>query len=205
MTSSAGAGDENHAISMPPRDDSFGVPMTLKDYRQMLTASSQGELRARLHEQGVSVQRSRGPALGAYVNAGRVVADCPVCGSGVACGLDDPEAVCMECGTTHRIQVPDRTEINEALAVLEARPMRARNWVPGAETVDDLRRENDAHGFPRHRDDLRPEHFGPAPEPRLTPFNERLMRPELELTPEEREAVMRATSTPRNKSDEKAW
>lgn len=178
--------------------------MTLKDYRQMLTASTQAELRTRLHEQGVAVRRSQGPALVAYVNAGRLVADCGVCGSGVACGLDDPEAVCMECGTSHQVRLPDGHELDEALAVLEARPRRARNWVPGAETADDLRRENDEHGFPHHRDDLRPEHFGPSPEPRLTPFNKRLMRPELELTPEEREAVMRATSTPRNKGDEKA-
>jgi hypothetical protein len=82
--------------------------------------------------------------------------------------------------------------------------LRARNWIPGAESADDLRRENDAHGFPHHRDDLRPEHFGPAPEPRLTPFNRKLMRPELELTAEEREAVMRATSTPAKPGHEKA-
>lgn len=176
----------------------------LKDFRQMLSARTQAELRTRLHEQGVVVRSSQGPALVVYVNAGRLVADCPVCGSGVACSLDEPEAVCMECGTSHRIVRPDRAELDEAVAVLEARPMRARNWVPGAEAVADLRRENEQHGFPHHRDDVRPEHLGPAPEPRLTPFNRRLMRPELELTPEEREAVMRATATPRNKGDERA-
>lgn len=169
----------------------------------MLSTRSQAELRTRLHEQGIVVRTSPGPALVAYVNGGRLVADCPVCRSGVACGLDEPEAVCMECGTNHTIVLPDVEELEEALAVLEARPTRARNWMPGAETADDLRGENEAHGFPPHRDDLRAEHFGPAPEPRLTPFNKRLMRPELDLTAEEREAVMRATSTPARPGHEK--
>lgn len=124
-------------------------------------------------------------------------------GSGVACGMDEPEAVCMECGTVHPIVRPDPRELDEVLTVLDARPMRNRNWLPGAETAEQLRRENESHGFPSHRDELRPEHLGPGPEPRLTPFNARLMRPELELTPEEREAVMRATATPRNPGDER--
>lgn len=175
----------------------------LRDFRQMLSASSQAELRTRLQAQGIVVRPSSGPALVAYVSAGRLVADCPICGSGVACGKDDPDAVCMECGTVHQIVRPDAQELDEILPVLEARPTRARNWTPGAENADDLRRENEAHGFPPHRDELRAEHFGSAPEPRLTPFNQRLMRPEIELTPEEREAVMRATSTPRNKGDER--
>lgn len=177
--------------------------MALKDYRQMLSARSQAELRERLRQQGITVTASTGPVLVSYVNVGRLVADCPVCGSGVACGLEETEAVCMECGTNHATLLPDRQELDEALAILDARPMQARNWTPGVESAEELRLENDAHGFPPHRDELLAEHYGPAPEPRLTPFNKRLMRPELELTPEEREAVMRATSTPANRGDEK--
>ena len=122
--------------------------MEIRDFRQMLSASSIDELEARVPNARPS-ERQR---LIAYVNQGRLVADC-VCGSGVACSMADDRAVCLACGRVHQILRPDTVLLDDVLRVLEPRPVEAQNWIPGAETRDDLAVENWVNGLPTTSDD----------------------------------------------------
>ena len=99
----------------------------------------------------------------AYVNAGRLIADCPnLCGNAEL--IDETEAprfnefVCSYCGMRARI---DRDpELSEILAVLSLRPIpHTRNWAPAGhrqvkgtpfeqgQSVLDLMNENATHGI----------------------------------------------------------
>jgi hypothetical protein len=80
------------------------------------------------------------------VNHGRWLFDCPVCGNS---GLATPgisTVQCTACVAEHRVSFPDdRAEIERLLL---ARPnAENRNWRE-PETVEDLRRENEAHAVP---------------------------------------------------------
>lgn len=92
--------------------------------------------------------------LKARVNHGRLIADCPNCGAGIAVEPGWSGAGCLdeaeECYRwyTNVIIPADLAEID---AVLKARPRAAnRNWEPG-ETVASLRAENDERLVPRDR------------------------------------------------------
>lgn len=102
-----------------------------------------------------------------YVSAGRWVADCPQCGSGVAIERDWPEAICFGCGQLYTsFDWPAPGDLDEIERVLRARPhVSSRTWLrrghpalgrldaadprrARGETVEDLRIENAAHGLP---------------------------------------------------------
>lgn len=121
----------------------------LIEFRRALHVRSQAELLKRLAGMGIIPQPATGPPVMAYVNHGRLVADCYECGSGIACAMDSAKAVCCQCGTIHDVTRPNRQTLNAVLRVLEARPSRsAWNWTPGAETRDDLAADNWRHGAP---------------------------------------------------------
>lgn len=102
-------------------------------------------------------------ALSAYVSAGRWVADCPSCAAGIAIHPEWSVAVCLGL-TCHRVYrslvVPD--DWCEIEAVLAVRPVVHQHWFDETtrsrregravriprETIADLVRENEAHGFP---------------------------------------------------------
>jgi hypothetical protein len=132
----------------------------LVEYRRALRVRSQADLLKRLADMGIEPKPSTGPPVAAYVNHGRLVADCYECGSGIACGMDEPKAVCCQCGTIHHVTRPNRATLNAVLRVLEARPRSAWNWTPGAETRDDLAADNWRHARPVIEND--PD----APDPR---------------------------------------
>ena len=81
--------------------------------------------------------------MNAYVNHGRWVVDCPepYCGGA---GLAETVLVCENCKRVTQVVWPtNRTDIDRALV---PRPVpQTRNWTPG-ETVEDLLKENEAHG-----------------------------------------------------------
>ena len=120
---------------------------TIRDFRSTLKAKSIAELKARVERSHIGKTRTGTRHVDAYVNHGRWVADC-LCGSGVACAPDSPEAVCLECGTVHRVRFPKAKDIEDVTAVLVARPLAARNWRPDEQTRDDLAAENLARALP---------------------------------------------------------
>lgn len=90
-----------------------------------------------------------GPEILAYVNHGRVVADCPFCRSAQIVDPDDPRFYCYDCGNAAveglYLPVGFPEDLGEIERALGARPSPAnRNWLPG-ETVERLRAENDVH------------------------------------------------------------
>ncbi len=109
------------------------------------------------HGQRPILREREGPQPVAYVSDGRWVCDCD-CGNGPSV---DPEwrlAVCFECGSIWRPVIPAR--YREAERVLLARPSPAnRHWFPDpkiarrvgllkAETIGDLKRDNQRMGLP---------------------------------------------------------
>ena len=84
----------------------------------------------------------------AYMNAGRWVVDCsdPDC---PGAGLADHVYVCGNCKRITKVVWPD--ERDEVDRLVEVRPVpETRNWRGPwnpTELVDDLRRENAAHGL----------------------------------------------------------
>ena len=87
--------------------------------------------------------------VGARVDHGRWIADCPTggCNGAAAAWVEMPRACCLDCGTIFPVEFPDAAEIESAEVVLAARPEEARNWLPAEETVADLRRDNIVRGF----------------------------------------------------------
>lgn len=73
------------------------------------------------------------------IDHGRWLVDCP-CGSGAGISTAS-KAYCFECGRIMTVSLPAKVEREEAEAVLSARPLRARNWRPDRESVNDLKRE----------------------------------------------------------------
>lgn len=114
----------------------------IRDFRSVLNATGVDDLKARAGNTRTGMR-----TLVAYVNHGRWIADC-LCGSGVACSPDFEQAVCLECGTVHRVTFPTTKAIAAAAKVLAARPMSARNWRPEIETRNDLAAENVVRGLP---------------------------------------------------------
>lgn len=91
--------------------------------------------------------------LGVRVEHGRWLVDCPDCNGAQFASRKDLRFWCVDCrnaavgGLWRRVAWPDDAE--QAEQVLAARPLQAtRNWRPGREALDDLARENQAHGLP---------------------------------------------------------
>lgn len=92
--------------------------------------------------------RRKDVSAAAYVSDGRWVADCPVCAGGVAVwphGMRD--ACCFDCGTLVSVSCPPASVVGAAVAVLRHRPTTNQHWVPGVESVDDLKAENLSRGY----------------------------------------------------------
>lgn len=134
------------------------MPSPLHDFREGLLLRD-SDAYAEWHRGKVAQQRRKGvrvtagmaadnsPPLVAYVNHGRWLVDCP-CGSGAYVDPMAEVARCagQGCGLVSRVLLPpvsDRSEI-ERLLLARRRPPE-RNW-RHPETIDDLRRENEAHG-----------------------------------------------------------
>lgn len=102
----------------------------------------------------------------AYINHGRLIAECPVCRSAefvapgqleFECGNERiakeyaergeifPGRVLIGCGHRDRLQFP--ADFDSIWVALRQRPLVNQNWVPG-ETLVDLRLENAGHQLP---------------------------------------------------------
>lgn len=81
-----------------------------------------------------------------YVAAGRLVADCSYCGR-LRIPVSGSLAACHHCRIIQPVTRP--ADYADAAAVLNARPEpETRNWRPDrGETIDNLMRENAAHGL----------------------------------------------------------
>lgn len=89
-----------------------------------------------------------GETVMAYVSDGRWVATCPNCNGGMATWIEMEDCCCYDCGNSYLVSFPSPSVVAEAEMVLEARPQSARNWVPEAETLLDLKVENLTRGIP---------------------------------------------------------
>jgi len=130
-----------------PRDVLRGHPTSADDMRNLVIA------RARKVGRSVIIDAR---TLQAYVNAGRWVADCPHCNSGIAIHPEWTFASCLGCLRTFAdIAIP--AEWKEIEAVLVERPMQHQHWLCSAqrtkwvgrglvdmpaETVEELGAEN---------------------------------------------------------------
>jgi hypothetical protein len=74
---------------------------------------------------------------------GRWVADCD-CGSGMAIFPETSEAICLNCGSRWKIEMPARDVLEAAEAALEKRPPRRRDWDPWRTDKDGKRIETPA-------------------------------------------------------------
>ena len=81
------------------------------------------------------------PALPAYVNEGRWVADCAACPGGIAGWPEHNLGACLSCGRVWTITYPQ--DIDRVEALLADRPLRNRNYEPHkGETLATLESEN---------------------------------------------------------------
>jgi hypothetical protein len=85
----------------------------------------------------------------AYVNHGRWVVECPVCGGGerVPTAEGSPTTILCQvpaCGTELGVIFPEKRAQIESVLLLRENLVN-RNWSPG-ETVADLEAENVEHG-----------------------------------------------------------
>jgi hypothetical protein len=102
--------------------------------------------RHRNFEQGLI---ETGETVAAFINESRWVATCPGCGDGIACWPENPDCCCLGCGRTYTAAFPPANERAQAERILLARPEEAtRNWIPGEESVTDLKVENVVRGLP---------------------------------------------------------
>jgi len=91
----------------------------------------------------ITISENHAPLV-ASINHGRWVARCD-CGAGVAVEPTWEQARCFGCGTVHcRIVLPADREAIEAV-LLRRKQDAHRHWVPGVDTLDRLRAENQAH------------------------------------------------------------
>ncbi len=82
----------------------------------------------------------------AYVNHGRWIADCGMCRTPMFVRPEWPLACCPQCGARYAA-VAFPPDIAALTTLLCRRPdPENQNWQP-PETVDDLRRENEEHGY----------------------------------------------------------
>lgn len=91
-------------------------------------------------------------SLRAYVNAGRWLADCPICNNGIGLHPLIQQACCIECGIVFGVTFPPAGLMAEAERLLLLRPVAARNWYPNdvtalprgraGESIDQLEKEN---------------------------------------------------------------
>lgn len=98
----------------------------------------------------IPIEMAGSPVLLAFVSGGAWMARCPFCPSAALVSKSDPRFFCVEClnvGADYRwLQVEWPIHREEIEQVLLARPQfETRNWSP-RETIEDLRKENLAHG-----------------------------------------------------------
>ena len=85
-----------------------------------------------------------GLTVGAYISGNRWVADCSVCGGGIATWDMNPKGCCLSCGAVYKVTYPKNYRAAEE--ILEARSPGNRHWFPNrGETLQDLERENRSH------------------------------------------------------------
>lgn len=96
--------------------------------------------------------RSLAQSVHAFVNDGRWLWACPICGAAQVASADDKRAFCIECFNAGDgwwpVEWPDDSTRAAGEVVLSHRPSDAqRNWNPKDETVRDLQNENLQHGI----------------------------------------------------------
>ena len=83
-----------------------------------------------------------GTTVHAYINHGRLVADCPCNGAElVSPGLP---MLCGSCGAEHKVEFPKA--LSKIEAALQPRPVTNQNYTVG-QSVDELVAENIDHGI----------------------------------------------------------
>lgn len=133
-----------------PHQVFHGTVPTVDAYRALLVNT------ARVRNLPVVIDRAR---LVAYVNKGNWCADCPNCDAGISIHPGWDFAACLECCHSFtEIVLP--SEFREIEEVLEKRPLRNQHWLSAeqrkkwegfdridlpAETVEDLKAENEKH------------------------------------------------------------
>jgi hypothetical protein len=147
------AGRRLAAAAVPLRYHSvLDLPPGIEDERHGHRLADLAEVKTwrRLHGKhlaGRDPVRVNEPILEPRVNHGRWVVECPRCRGSVMLatpGLDT--VVCSgNCGLEYPVAFPGEREQIERVLLL--RPRENRNWSAG-ETIDALRSENVAHGFP---------------------------------------------------------
>lgn len=79
----------------------------------------------------------------AYINRGRLLADCPSCNSGAYAWNRNPLACCLDCGLIFKVEFPSPFVLSAAIRLLAVRPIVNCNWnVHKGETIEELEREN---------------------------------------------------------------
>lgn len=88
----------------------------------------------------------------AYVSDSRWVADClggphGTCRGGIACWPEHEYACCLDCGTIYKVEFPPTSIRALGEVALLGRPENNRHWRPREQTPEELRAENDVHGY----------------------------------------------------------
>lgn len=95
----------------------------------------------RLRTRGILPVKSK-KVQSLYVNHGRWVVACSYCNNTIVSSPRLTTAICLECGTAYKVEVPeDWDAIEEALVV---RPIASQNWTKET-TVEELLAENQEH------------------------------------------------------------
>lgn len=127
-----------------------------KDQRHMLPGASEAQNADDIRQVWVNVlgdprrpNRQQpvpdGRTVTPYINQGRWVADCPNCGSGIACWDRNPEACCLgnRCGHVYTVAWQPAAVRAEVERVLAVRLEDHQNWeAQRGETVEELKIEN---------------------------------------------------------------
>src|SRR5579859_5475028 len=122
-----------------------GYPKIIDDQREMYHVRTVEEARAywtaACGEALVEDKRQ----VHAYVSKSRWVADCPDCGSGIACWDENPQGCCGNCKRLFYIEWDPPTIRSHAIRLLHARPVQHRDWFPHkGDSVRQLAFENRA-------------------------------------------------------------
>lgn len=141
----------------------FSPPQTAPQFAASMLRQNQADIARRLGSQGF-VQAELMPVLSVVLGDPAAPADAPIqaivqrgrwtarceCGGGEFVDLTTLVTMCCSCWNLtyehqfRRVVMPEnRVEIEQALA---RRPEENRGWIPG-ETLEDLRKEDEAHGL----------------------------------------------------------
>lgn len=137
----------------PPTMSDDGYPGVFQDQRTMLAGGLDCETGDDVfwkcwvphleRHQGIAPRMDEhARELVPYLNAGRWIADCPACGSGIALWDRNPYGCCLgfECGRIYNVRWQTPMLRSEVMRLLAGWPEGNRNWnAHEGETVDELK------------------------------------------------------------------